>query len=72
MTRSGELRSRRIDADTLVAGREHEHFDQYYAGVPVFGGGATRQTENGLAISVYGTIYSDIALDVAFREAQGS
>jgi len=64
MVRSGELRVRRTDEDTLVAGRTHERLSQVYKGVPVYGGELTRQTDNGLTVSLFGTIYNNVALDV--------
>jgi hypothetical protein len=36
MSRTGELRSRQLRDDTLLGGRTHERFDQYYRGVRVF------------------------------------
>jgi len=64
MLRAGELLVRRTDDDTLVAGRTHERLSQVYKGVPVYGGDLTRQTDNGVTVSLFGTIYENIALDV--------
>src|SRR5262245_23158493 len=63
MVRAGELRVRRTDDDTLVPGRTHERLSQVYRGVPVYGGGLTRQTDNGLTVSIFGTIYENVALE---------
>ncbi|OFW30778.1 MAG: hypothetical protein A3G76_08375 [Acidobacteria bacterium RIFCSPLOWO2_12_FULL_65_11] len=63
MSNEGVLRLRRASGDPLVAGRAHERFVQYYKGVPVDGGGLTRQTDRGTTVSVFGTIYPDIDLD---------
>jgi bacillolysin len=63
MERSGDLRVRRTDEDTLVPGRTIERADQYYKGVRVFGGDVARQLgERGIVRSVYGTLYSGLTL----------
>ena len=64
MRRDGSLQLRRSDEDSLLPDRRHERMDQYYKGVRVFGGDVTRQTEHGLTVSIFGTIYSDIDLSV--------
>ena len=44
-------------------GRVHETFKQYHAGVPVYGGGISRQlANNGLTVSIFGTIHQGIDL----------
>jgi thermolysin len=64
MVRDGDLRLRQSVADSLVAGRTHERFDQYHQGVRVFGGDVVRQTTNsGSPVSVFGQMYQDIAVD---------
>src|SRR2546430_4462397 len=60
MLRAGELVVRRADDDTLVPGRAHERLSQIYRGVPVYGGGLTRQTDNGLTVSLFGTLYENV------------
>ncbi|MBI3491610.1 MAG: peptidase M4 family protein [Acidobacteria bacterium] len=65
MTRDGTLRVRARSEDVLLPGRLHERFDQYFDGVRVFGGDLVRQTENGVTISIFGTIYPDVSVDVA-------
>src|SRR6185503_18722623 len=64
MVRGGSLRLRRSDEDTLISNRVHERLDQYYKGVRVHGGDVSRQTDHGLTVSVFGTIYSDIDISV--------
>lgn len=64
MSRAGDLRVRRVDQDSAVAERTHERMDQYYKGVPVRGGDVVRQTERGSTVSIFGTVYEGIALDV--------
>ncbi len=63
MARDGNLALRLVEEDTLVAGRTHEHFDQFYRGIPVVGGGVTRQSDRGQAVSVFGELYAGIDLD---------
>lgn len=63
MVRAGELQLRQVRQDTLINGRTHERFGQYYEGVPVFGGDIARQLDRGLTVSIYGTAYTDIDLD---------
>lgn len=63
MQRSGDLRVRRTDEDTLVPGRTIERADQYYKGVRVFGGDVARQIgDRAIVRSIYGTIYSGLTL----------
>jgi thermolysin len=64
MTRDGDLRLRRSAEDTLMPGRVHERLDQVHRGVRVFGGDVARQTSSGLTVSIFGTIYPDIDIDV--------
>ncbi len=64
MSRDGDLRVRATVDDTLMPGRVHERLDQYHRGVPVVGGDITRQTDGGLTVSIFGTLYQDIALEV--------
>lgn len=64
MTRDGELRVSRTTDDTMLPGRVHARLEQFHRGVRVFGGDVTRQTDRGLTISIFGTVYSGIDLDV--------
>jgi thermolysin len=63
LARDGELGLRQQKNDSLVEGRVHERFDQYYEGVRVFGGQVTRQLDRGQTVSIFGTIYQGIALE---------
>ncbi len=57
--------------DVSLSGRVHETFQQYHAGVPVYGGGISRQLANtGLTVSIFGTIYQEIDLDMTPQLAQ--
>jgi bacillolysin len=64
LSRGGELRRRRLEPDPLLAGRMHERLDQYYKGIRVLGADLARQTSYGSVVSVFGTIYEGIDLDV--------
>ena len=61
---SGELHLRQVRADTMLPGRRHERFAQVYRGVRVFGGELVRQTDAAGVVSVFGTFYEGIAVDV--------
>lgn len=63
MERTRELRLRTTQPDTLVAGRTHERLDQYYKGVPVFGGEVVREVDAQATRSVTATLYRGVSLD---------
>lgn len=69
LVRDGELQVRQVREDTLVAGRTHERLMQVYKGVPVFGGDVARQIDRGQTVSLFGTLYAGIDLDVTPRLA---
>ena len=57
--------------DISLSGRVHETFQQYHAGVPVYGGGLSRQlASTGLTVSIFGTIYQEIDIDMTPQLAQ--
>jgi thermolysin len=64
MQRAGDLRVHRTTPDSDVAGRTHERALQHHKGVPVSGADVTRQLAAGQTVSVFGTLYSGIELDV--------
>ena len=64
MIRGDELRARMQRDDTLLAGRTIEQLVQYYNGVRVWGGNVSRQLNGGRAISVFGTVYQGLDVDV--------
>ncbi|MDQ3070159.1 MAG: M4 family metallopeptidase [Acidobacteriota bacterium] len=69
--RSGDLRRTSLRDDTLVVGHRHERLDQYFRGVRVYGGDLSRQMDGaGQTVSIFGTIYDGIAVDVAPRLPQ--
>lgn len=67
LIRAGELVELRVRDDTMIAGRRHERLAQMHRGVPVFGGVLLRQTDAAGTLTVFGTYYEGIAIDVAPR-----
>jgi Zn-dependent metalloprotease len=63
MERTHDLRLRATQVDTLVPGRSHERLDQYYQGVPVFGGEAVRETDGQVTRSVTASLYAGLTID---------
>ncbi len=64
---TGELAVRLTRDDTMIPGRRHERLAQVHRGVPVFGGELTRQSDAAGALTVFGTFYEGIDVDVAPR-----
>ncbi len=64
MLRTSDLQVRLQRADTLIPARTIEQLDQYYRGVRVWGGNISRQVDGRTAVSVFGVLYSEIAIDV--------
>jgi bacillolysin len=62
---SGDLAVRLTRDDTLIPGRRHERLAQRHRGVPVFGGEITRQSDAAGTLTVFGTLYEGVDLDVA-------
>ena len=65
MLRANELQIRSERADTLVPGRTIQQLDQYVSGVRVWGGTVSRQLNSDTAISVFGSLYSDVGIDLS-------
>jgi bacillolysin len=63
MAAAGELSARWERADTLLPGRRHLRLAQIHQGVPVEGGELVQQTAGPETVSVFGTLYADIAVD---------
>ena len=64
MERTGELlvMSRRSDAS--LESRTHEYLAQYHAGIPVHGGGVSRQLDgSGVTVSLFGALHQGIDVD---------
>ena len=62
MRRTGDLQLRRATTDTILEGRQHERYDQYWRGVRVFGGDVVRQSNAGLTESIFGTLYDNLTV----------
>jgi len=63
LERSGELRLRTVQIDTVLEGRRHERLEQYYKGIRVLGGDVSREMKGQLTVSVFGRVHANIALD---------
>jgi bacillolysin len=55
-SRSGSLRLRSTIRDPLLPARVVERFDQYHDGVRIWGGDLVRDTERGVAVSIFGEL----------------
>ena len=64
MIRDRALVVRDVQRDTLLPDRIHERLDQYLRGVRIVGGDLTRQTAPDGTVSVFGTLHTDLALDL--------
>lgn len=58
LVRQGELVVRKVRTDTMIEGRSHERYDQYFQGVRVFGGDIARQVADGATESIFGTLHT--------------
>ena len=65
MTRAGDLVVVSRRPDRVLAGRAHEYLVQTVAGIPVHGGGISRQLQGGVTVSLLGTLYQGIDVDTA-------
>ena len=63
LVRDGELVVRKVRTDTVMEGRTHERYDQYYHGVRVFGGDIARQVSNGVTESIFGALHTVSGID---------
>jgi thermolysin len=64
---TGELAVRLARDDTMIPGRRVERLAQHHRGAPVFGGELVRQSDAASTLSVFGTLYEGIDVDVAPR-----
>ena len=64
LLRAGNLQRLDPIEDTLISSRTHERFDQTYRGLPVWGGSVVRQSDRGATVSVFGTLYEGVTIDV--------
>ena len=60
MVQVGELAVVSRRADRYLSDRTHEYLAQYVNGIPVHGGGISRQRANGATVSVFGRLHPDI------------
>ena len=67
LTSARALAVRTAYDDPNVPGRRHEGLVQYYGGLPVYGADLTRQTDRGVTVSIFGTIYEGIDVNPAPR-----
>lgn len=65
LTSRGDLRIRSTREDTMLAGRTHTRFEQFYRGVPVWGGEVVRQEDAAGTLTVFGGLYEGIDLETA-------
>ena len=66
MARTGDLVVMSHLSDASIAGRTHQYLAQYHAGVPVFGGGVSRQLDaGGVTVSLFGTLHRGLDVDTA-------
>ena len=67
MVAAGRLRARRTQGDTLVPGRRHTRLVQLHRGVPVLGAEMVVQEDGTRTVSVLGSLFEGIDIDVAQR-----
>ena len=65
MSRTGELVVVSRQADRTLPGRTHEYLAQFFEGVRVHAAGVSRQLDQGVTVSLFGTLYSDIDVETA-------
>ena len=64
MERTGNLVVMSRRSDDSREGRTHEYLAQYHAGIPVHGGGVSRQLDpGGVTVSLFGTLHQGIDVD---------
>ena len=61
--RAGGLRSLRVEQDPSLPARLVERMQQYYQGVPIFGAQIVRDSDSGVAQSIFGEMPQTFALD---------
>jgi len=64
MMQAGELRSVRVVNDRQIPGRQTQTMQQMHRGVPVEGGSVTLQRTGSTTVSVFGTLFNSISIDV--------
>jgi thermolysin len=61
--RSGGLRVAQVSRDPSLPSRTVERLQQYYQGIPVWGAEVVRDSDNGIASSIFGEVSTTFALD---------
>ncbi|HZM96151.1 MAG TPA: M4 family metallopeptidase [Vicinamibacterales bacterium] len=51
--------------DPDIGGRTHETLAQYYQNIPVYGGSLSRQSAQGVSVSIIGNVFENISIDSA-------
>jgi Zn-dependent metalloprotease len=64
MLQARELTSVRIQDDPQIPNRQTETLQQVYRGIPVEGGSVTLQKAGSATISILGTLFNDISVDI--------
>jgi bacillolysin len=62
--RSGDLRALSVERDPSLPARLVERMQQYYQGVPIFGVHIVRDSDSGVARSIFGEVPQGLSLDV--------
>ena len=62
---------RDIQADALVAGRSRERFEQYTRSGRIVGGDVTRLGAPDSTVSLFGTLHTDLALNLTPALSRG-
>lgn len=65
MVRADQLVVLNMRDDPDVRGRRHESLAQYHLGIPVYGGSLSRQTAQGVTVSIIGALFDGISIDSA-------
>jgi Zn-dependent metalloprotease len=64
MLQAGELTSVRVQDDPQIAGRQTQTLQQVYKGIPVEGGSVTLQRAGPTTVSVFGTLFNAVSVDI--------
>jgi thermolysin len=64
-SRAGTLRRKSVVRDPALPGRTVERFEQYYDGVRIWGADVVRDSESGMARSIFGVVEPTVSLSTA-------
>ena len=65
MVRFNQLAVGGSRTDPDIADRAHESLVQYHQGIPVYGGGLSRQTARGISVSIIGRVFQNVSVDAS-------